>query len=183
MQINNSYKKIPYYAPNGNLYQQIANSSSQKNISKLRLVLKKLKNYIFARLAYNCPVNSWRIKLHRWRGVNIGKNVMIGLNVTLDNSFPEYIYIEDNVSLAGRDYILAHSNPFEHFKGVVGSYVAPVVIKKGAWITIGVTILPGVTIGEKAIIGAGVVVSTDVADGAIVSLPKNRIILPKSKKI
>ena len=180
MQIINTYKKIPYYKPNENLSQQISNSSSQKKIAKHQLVLKKIKSYLFARLAYNCPVNSWRIKLHRWRGVNIGNNVLIGLKVTLDNSFPEYIYIEDGVSLAGENYILTHSNPYAHFQGILDSYVSPVIIKKGAWVTIRVTVLPGVTIGENAIIGAGVVVYKDVPDGAIVTLPKSRVIIPKN---
>jgi len=180
MQIKNTYKKIPYYKPNKNLGQQIANSSSQKKIAKHRLVLKKIKNYLFARLAYNCPVNSWRIKLHRWRGVTIGENVLIGLKVTLDNSFPEYIYIEDDVSLAGENYILTHSNPYAHFQGRLDSYVAPVIIKKGAWVTIRVTVLPGVTIGENAIIGAGVVVYRDVPDGAIITLPKHKVVLPEN---
>ena len=178
MRIKNIYKKIPYYKPNKNLGEQITNSSSQKKIRPRQLLFKKIKNYLFALFAYNCPVSSWRVILHRRRGVNIGKNVLIGLRVTLDNSFPEYIYIEDEVSLAGDNYILAHSNPYEHFKDRLDSYVAPVVIKRGAWVTIRATVLPGVTIGENAIIGAGVVVHKDVPAGAIVTLNKNRIIEP-----
>jgi acetyltransferase-like isoleucine patch superfamily enzyme len=182
MLIKNKYKKIPYYQPSENLGQQIANSSSQKKIAKHRLVLKKIKNYLFARLAYNCPVNSWRVKLHRWRGVNIGKNVLIGLKVTLDNSFPEYIYIEDNVSLSGENYILTHSNPYVHFQGLLDSFVAPVVIKKGTWVAIRATVLPGVTIGKNAVIGAGVVVNKSVPDGAVVALPKNRVVITKKSE-
>jgi acetyltransferase-like isoleucine patch superfamily enzyme len=182
MQIKNKYKKIPYYQPSENLGQQIAHSSSQKKIARHRLVLKKIKNYLFALLAYNCPVNSWRVKLHRWRGVNIGKNVLIGLKVTLDNSFPEYIYIEDNVSLSGENYILTHSNPYKHFQGILDSFVAPVVIKKGTWVAIRATVLPGVTIGENAVVGAGVVVNKNVPDGAVVALPKNRVVIPRKSE-
>jgi acetyltransferase-like isoleucine patch superfamily enzyme len=180
MNIKHTYQKIPYYKPNKNLRQQVSNSSRQKKISPWRLLVKKMKNYVLASLAYNCPVSSWRVALHRWRGVNIGKNVLIGLRVTLDNSFPEYIYIEDDVSLAGDNYILAHSNPYEHFKDKLDSYVAPVVIKRGAWVTIKVTVLPGVTVGENAIIGAGVVLHKDVSPGAIVTLNKNRIVEPET---
>jgi acetyltransferase-like isoleucine patch superfamily enzyme len=47
--------------------------------------------------------------------------------------------------------------------------VAPTVIKKGASIGSGATILANVTIGERAIIGAGAVVTRDVPPGSIVA--------------
>ena len=44
---------------------------------------------------------SFRIKLQRLRGVKIGENVFIGMDCWLDSVRPEYITIEDYVSLAG----------------------------------------------------------------------------------
>ena len=41
------------------------------------------------------------------------------------------------------------------------------VIRKNAWIGAGATILPGVTVGEDAIVAAGAVVTKDVPSGAI----------------
>jgi len=46
--------------------------------------------------------------------------------------------------------------------------VVPTFIKKGASIGSSATILAGITIGEKAIVGAGAVVTKDVPPGAIV---------------
>ena len=43
----------------------------------------------------------------------------------------------------------------------------PVVIKKGAWIGAGATVLPGVTVGKYAIVGASSVVTHDVLDYAV----------------
>lgn len=43
----------------------------------------------------------------------------------------------------------------------------PVTIKDGVWIASRVTILPGVTIGEDAVIGAGSVVSCDIPAGEL----------------
>ena len=40
--------------------------------------------------------------------------------------------------------------------------MAPVIIKKNAWIAINVTILPGVTVGEGSIVAGGSVVTKDV---------------------
>lgn len=46
-------------------------------------------------------------------------------------------------------------------------YAAPVHIKDNAWIGANVTICPGVTIGENAVIGAGSVVLQDIPDNCI----------------
>jgi len=43
------------------------------------------------------------------------------------------------------------------------------ILKKRAWIGINSTILPGVTIGENSIVGAGSVVTKDVPDNTIVA--------------
>ena len=132
-------------------------------------------------MAYNFPINSWRVRIHKWRGVNIGKNVFIGRRVTLDHSYPDYIYIGDNVSLAGNNFVLTHSNPYPHFNKTFGSYVAPVVIGNGAWISIGAIILPGVTIGDYSVIAAGAVVSKDIPEkviaGGIPAKPLKDVIL------
>lgn len=70
--------------------------------------------------------------------------------------------VEDGASLAGNDYILAHSTPLEYHKDVVESFVAPTIVRKNVWVGINVTILPGVEIGEGAIVAAGSVVTKDV---------------------
>lgn len=44
-----------------------------------------------------------------------------------------------------------------------------VLIKKNAWIGLGATITPGVTIGENAVVAAGSVVTKDVPHNAVVS--------------
>ena len=160
-------KDIPYYKISTGFYSQVKSGSLRRKSNIPKFLFRKILNYLLLQFAYNCPVNSWRVKLHEWRGVKIGKNVYIGMKVTLDHSYPQYITIEDNVSLAGNNYILAHSNPYPHFRGVLRSYVAPVTIKKGVWLGIGSTILPDVTIGQKTIIAAGAVVSKNVPDFVI----------------
>lgn len=157
----------PYYQVSESIKKQVKSGSSRKQMKGYLFIFVKLINFVLERLAYNCPFNTWRIKFHRWRGVNIGKNVLIGFQVTLDHSYPEYITIEDNVSLAGNNYVLAHSNPYPHFKNVLESYVAPVVIKKGAWIGIGAIILPEVVIGEYSVVAAGSVVTESIPDSVI----------------
>lgn len=103
------------------------------------------------------------------RGVHIGKYVMLGMHCILDNAHPEFIYIEDYAALAGNNYIIAHSNPYLHFKGRMISYLAPVVIRKGAWIGVSSTLLPGSDIGECAVVSAGSTVSGVVPPHTIVT--------------
>jgi acetyltransferase-like isoleucine patch superfamily enzyme len=112
-----------------------------------------------------------RCRLERLRGVNIGKHVFLAGGNILDRVRPDLITIEDYVSLAGGVYILTHSNPTTPLREILGPAshkVAPVVIKRGAWVAINVVILPGVTIGENAIVAAGSVVTKDVPPYAIV---------------
>jgi len=161
--------KIPYYKPSTSVQEQISHSSSKRGVSKLSFVMRKYRNYRLEKRALNHPVNKIRVNCHLKRGVKIGSGVMIGMGCVLDHAFPEYITMEDNTALAGNVYIICHSNPYEHFKGKLLSYVAPVTLKKGSWVGVNSTILPGVTIGENAIVSAGAVVSTDVPPNVIVA--------------
>jgi len=43
----------------------------------------------------------------------------------------------------------------------------PVTIKRGAWLGVGAIIMPGVTVGENAVVGAGAVVTRSIPDRAI----------------
>lgn len=93
------------------------------------------------------------------RHIRIGKNVFINtgaLFVDLGG-----ITIEDNVLIAPQVKILTVNHP-EDPKLRRGVILKPVRIRRNAWIGAGATILPGVTVGENAIVAAGAVVSKDV---------------------
>lgn len=154
---------IPYFDhDHKSLKNTIKSSSERRKMSPFHFALRKIRNIFLAKWSYMCPLNGLRIKMNRKRGVTIGEKVYIGLHTTIDNAYPEYIYIEDNASIAESVQIIAHSNPYPHFKNVVESSVAPIVIKEGAWIGSGSIILRGVTIGKCAIVAAGTVVDKDI---------------------
>lgn len=155
-------KAIPYFDHGKKLSDTVKTSSARRGMSPLAFAWRKIRNITLYRLAYLCPFNGLRIKMHRKRGITIGENVYIGQLCNLDNAYPEYIYIEDNVSLAGEISIVAHSNPFPHFENIIESRVAPIIIKQGAWVGVKSTILLGVTIGEYSIVSAGTVVDKNV---------------------
>jgi acetyltransferase-like isoleucine patch superfamily enzyme len=91
------------------------------------------------------------------------------MQCTIDNAYPEFVYIEDNVSLAGECLIVTHSNPYSHFQNTTPARVSPVIIKNGAWICVRAVLLPGVTVGENAIVSACSVVDSEVPARSVVS--------------
>ncbi len=122
------------------------------------------------------PTPGMRVWLQKRRGVKIGKNVQLGPFVALDYVFPNFVSIGDGVSIAGWNYILTHVTPLEYHNSDFDSYVAPVKIERNAWIAVGATILPGVTIGEGAAVAAGSLVTKDVAPHTLVSGVPARVV-------
>ncbi|MFT3903285.1 MAG: sugar O-acetyltransferase [Niabella sp.] len=103
--------------------------------------------------------------------INYGKHTKIGKNVFInfDCTFLDLggITIEDNVLIAPKVNLLSEGHPVspENRQSLM---VGHIHIKKNAWIGANATILPGVTIGENAIVAAGAVVSKDVPDNTVV---------------
>ena len=162
----NTKKALPYYN-SSDFLNNVKTSSSDRKQNKFTFIVKKLLNYFLGLMAYTCPVNNLRVLFHKWRGVNIGNNVFIGLRCTLDHAYPEYIYIDDNVILSGDIYIVAHNKPSVHFKRKIPSFVAPVVIGKNSFIGVRTVILPGVNIGEGSFIAGGSVVTKNVPHNSV----------------
>ncbi len=113
-------------------------------------------------------------------GAKIGKNVnicshcfiendvIIGNNVTIKNhvNIWDGIIIEDNVFVGPSVVFTNDKRPKSktYPKGFMKT-----VVKKGASIGANTTILPGITIGENALIGAGSVVTKDVEPGEVIA--------------
>jgi len=161
--------KIDYYEPMNTVFGQLEVSSAKRHITILHFMARRIRNHICEMIAYRSPIRQLRIMLHRLRGVKIGERVQIGMEVIIDHAYPEFVTIEDDCTITGYNYILVHSHPNEHFSKILDSYVAPVRIKKGAWIAVGAIILPGVTVGEYSIVSAGSVVTKDVPPYSIVA--------------
>lgn len=103
--------------------------------------------------------------------INYGKHTRIGKNVFInfDCIFLDLggITIEDDVLIAPKVSLLSEGHPISPAdrQSLVPGHIH---LKKGAWIGAGATILPGVTVGENAVVAAGAVVSKDVPDNTIV---------------
>ena len=95
--------------------------------------------------------------------------ITIGRNVIINAGFTAMAFggvtIEDDVVIAPNVQILTNNHdPYE--RSILTC--RPVRIQKGAWIGAGSSILPGVSVGRYAIVGAASVVIKDVPDYAIV---------------
>jgi acetyltransferase-like isoleucine patch superfamily enzyme len=102
---------------------------------------------------------------------DFGENIHIGKNVFINHActFMDRggITLEDNVLIGPKVNLITTNHPINPAERRA-TISQPIVIKKGAWIGVGATILPGVTIGENSIVAAGAVVSKDVPDNTIV---------------
>jgi acetyltransferase-like isoleucine patch superfamily enzyme len=103
----------------------------------------------------NCIIGSF---VDLGKEVTIGKNCNIQAHVTISNG----CVLGDNVFIAPNSSLLNDKYP-------KSSFMTPPTIKDGAAIGGGVTILPGVTVGEKAVVGGGSVVAKDVASKTVVA--------------
>jgi len=104
----------------------------------------------------NCKISSHTFICE---GVHIEDDVFIGHNVTFINDLYPRATTSDGKMQTDEDW-----------------QVMPTFVKKGSSIGSSATILAGVTIGEKAIVGAGAVVTKDVPPGAIVAGNPARIL-------
>ncbi len=108
---------------------------------------------------------SMRPFLHRARGVKIGRGVFIGDDVFIDGEYPEMVEIHDGAAISMRATIIAHN------KGP-----GKVIIEREAFIGPQAVVLCNggkiLRIGEGAVVGAGCVISRNVAPHVVmVSAP------------
>jgi acetyltransferase-like isoleucine patch superfamily enzyme len=92
---------------------------------------------------------------------HLGKDVFINMDCTILDCAP--VTIGDGTFIAPKVGIYTASHPIEAMPRSKWIELAkPVEIGKQCWICAGVTIRPGVKIGDRAVIGAGSVVTKDI---------------------
>lgn len=99
-----------------------------------------------------------------------GKNISVGKNVFINAGckFQDYggIFIDDGV-LIGHNVVLVTLNHNLNSHNRTNMIPAPIKISKNVWIGANVTVVPGVCIGEGAVIAAGSVVTKDVPGNVV----------------
>ncbi|MFM4930849.1 sugar O-acetyltransferase [Aeromonas dhakensis] len=114
------------------------------------------------------------------RHIHLGERSYINMGATLLDNAPISIGAEVMIGPNVQIYTAAHAlDADERTQGV--ETALPVTIEDRVWIGGGAILLPGVTIGQEAIVGAGAVVTKDVPAGARVAGNPARVLPAKGK--
>ena len=123
-----------------------------------------LKN-LLAEIGENCYIEP---PLHaNWgKYTHFGNNVYANFNLTLVDDTD--IFVGDNVMFGPNVIIATAGHPVDPpLREKVAQFNIPVRIGKNVWIGAGALVLPGVTIGDHSVIGAGSVVTKDIPPNVV----------------
>lgn len=161
---NGGDKELAMMTLNAKRLLKELNNTDYTDIEQKKSILQKL----FGKIGENVHVD---IDFHCEYGkhIHIGNKVVINMNCTfVDNNIIE---IGNNVLIASnvQIYTATHStNVHERMveeetkREICKTYALPITVCDGAWIGGGAILLPGVTIGENSVIGAGSVVTRSI---------------------
>ena len=121
----------------------------------------KLLKEMFAEIGENCYIEP---PFHaNWAGkhVHFGKNIYANFNLTcIDDT---HIYVGDYTMIAPNVILATATHPvLPELREQGYQYNMPIHIGKNCWLGAGVIVLPGVTIGDNTVVGAGSVVTKDL---------------------
>ncbi|MGX4767539.1 heptaprenylglyceryl phosphate O-acetyltransferase [Bacillus mojavensis] len=138
--------------------------------------LKVVKNFIVIQIARYTPFIGMKNWLYRtFLRMKVGKQTSFALMVMPDIMFPEKISVGTNSIIGYNTTILAHEYLIQEYR------TGKVLIGDEVMIGANTTILPGVEIGNGAIVSAGTLVHKDVPAGAFVGGNPMKIIYTKEE--
>lgn len=120
----------------------------------------ELLNKLLANMGENCYIEpplhaNWGCHTH------LGNNVYANFNLTLVDDTD--IYIGDSVMLGPNVVLATAGHPVDpELRRLVYQFNQPIHIGNNVWLGAGVIVLPGVTIGDNSVVGAGSVVTKDI---------------------
>jgi acetyltransferase-like isoleucine patch superfamily enzyme len=129
--------------------------------SRWTLLKQKLLNQV-ARITIHPGLRVW---LYRQMGINIGRDCVVEMYSYMDDQFPELVFFDDHSGPSRYVIIICHDDVAartEEGNVTRHGYVAPVRMKSYSAVGAGSILLPGVTLHEGAMVGAGAVVTKDV---------------------
>lgn len=147
---------------------------------KLSVFLERVKNSWYHRVTLphryklmkkQCtmpdPAERKRPKYWKKAGVDVKGNFKVGFGVYFDAGNAQLIHIDEGVWIAAQCLLLCHKRDLRNYR--VGDdynetpyHKKDIYLKKGCCLGMRTIVMPGVTIGEGAIVGAGSVVTKDV---------------------
>jgi len=149
----------------------VSGSNSLWHVYKTVPFLKVIKNFLVIQLARYTPflkVKNWLYR--KLLKMKIGKHTSFALMVMVDIMFPEKIKVGKNSVIGYNTTILAHEYLIEEYR------IGEIEIGDEVMIGANSTILPGVKIGDGAIVSACTLVHKDVPAGSFVGGNPMRVI-------
>ncbi len=121
----------------------------------------QLLKEMFAEIGENCYIEPPLHTNFGGKHVHFGKNIYANFNLTLVDD--TYIYVGDYTMFGPNVTVTTAGHPILPSLRRQGyQYNAPIHIGENCWIGAGVSIMPGITIGDNTVIGAGSVVTRDI---------------------
>lgn len=154
----------------------VSGANSLWHVYKTVPFWKVVKNFLVIQLARYTPFLGMKNWMYRvFLKMEIGNQTSFALMVMLDVMFPEKISIGKNTVIGYNTTILAHEYLIKEYR--LGN------VKIGSEVMIGAntTILPGVTIGDGAIVSAGTLVHKDIPAGSFVGGNPMKVIYTKEQ--
>lgn len=148
---------------------------SGESFDLLTMELRKLPAKWLRWLARMHADNAARRQLLEWSGIQVGAGTVVNCGFTVSDDYRPLLRIGERVAIGPNVQAICVSNPNNSLlseqtsQGRSLNRSGPIVIADDAWIGAGVVILPGVSIGRYAVIGANSVVSRDVGDLEVVA--------------
>jgi acetyltransferase-like isoleucine patch superfamily enzyme len=137
---------------------------------------KVVRNFAVIQAARYTPFLGMKNWLYRnFLGMKVGEHTSFALMVMLDVMFPEKISVGRNTVIGYNTTILAHEYLIKEYR------LGPIEIGDEVMIGANSTILPGITIGDGAIISAGTLVHKDVQPGTFVGGNPMKLIYSKEE--
>ena len=149
----------------------------------MKLSYRAVRKKVLRVLVRFVPGNGRRADILRKRGYTVGEDARIGEDLIIGQAgddFEERLIIGKRVGIAPRVTILLETGPSKsRLRELYPAFRGKTVIGDDAWIGAGSIILPGVSIGEGSVVGAGAVVTKDVPPYTVVAgvpaRPRKRI--------
>jgi len=156
---------------------QVTKSNSLWQIYRTVSFLKVMKNFIVIQISRYTPFLSVKNWMYRtFLRMKVGEQTAFALMVMPDIMFPEKITVGNNCIIGYNTTILTHEYLIDEYR------IGDVIIGDEVMIGANTTILPGIKIGDRAIVAAGTVVHKDVPAGAFVGGNPMQVIRTKEQR-